>query len=102
MLIQLGQVSLYRCQSNQWFINRRANDENSDGGVCDEEEATPSNSIRRGERWKRDGERHDERCIARRIAENRQANTARRVNGGRFEGVEGPASRFAVCLDAGP
>ena len=46
MLIQLGQVSLYRCQSNQWFINRRANDENSDGGgKCDEEEATPSNSI---------------------------------------------------------
>ena len=45
MLIQLGQVSLYRCQSNQWFINRRANDENSDGSKCDEEEATPSNSI---------------------------------------------------------
>lgn len=29
MLVQLGQVSLYRCQSNQWFINRRANDEGS-------------------------------------------------------------------------
>lgn len=45
----------------------------------------------------RERKRHGEHCIAKRIAENRQANSEKGKQG--LEGVEGLAGRFAVCLD---
>ena len=99
MLVQLGQVSLYQslCQSNQWFINRRANDEGSQrtSGM----KTTSSNRSTEKEE-ERERKRHGEHCIAKRIAENRQANSEKGKQG--LEGVEGLAGRFAVCLDGGP
>lgn len=94
MLIQLGQVSLYRCQSNQWFINRRAKtgwnarEKDSDGGHRKERER------------EKEKERQWEHCIAKRIGENRQANSEK---GGRWSsrGLKGRpvGSRFVWTVD---
>lgn len=76
MLVQLGQLSLYRCQSNQWFINRRVNDEDSHRTSA--MKTTPSNST--------GGKRERETAgtvsiVSRRGSQGIDRRTVRRANG---------------------
>ena len=65
-------ASLYRCQSNQWFINRRVNRREARAHAREREREWEGRSLRgrpvasasaRRESMKRDRERERERCI---------------------------------------
>lgn len=109
LLVHLGQRSRYRCQSNQWFINRRANYGDTENKKRERGRDAGEGERRAGRNthgWKmqeRDAGREAEGMVSRRIGENggcerKEIETEADICGGKERNGE----RSSVCLDGGP